>query len=119
MDLNVLVIAGTLAAPPEIRKFDSGSERAKFLVVVRSDEPRRRVDVVPVIFWNEDHDYEFDDLIPRMERGSRIWIAANIQRRFWSTTEGRQSRLEVVAHHIQAIGENNQAIDEPMTEEAR
>ena len=49
MDLNLAVIAGTLAAPPEIRTFDSGSRLARYLVTIRSTEPRKRVDVVPVV----------------------------------------------------------------------
>ncbi len=97
MDLNLAVIAGTLAAPPEIRTFDSGTRLARYLVTVRSTEPRKRVDVVPVVEWDPPAD--FDD--ETVDRGDRVWIAATVQRRFWSGSEGRKSRLEVVAHYVE------------------
>ena len=52
MDLNLVVLAGRLAAPPELRAFESGATLIRYLVTVRSEEPRRRVDVVPVTLWN-------------------------------------------------------------------
>ncbi len=97
MDLNVAVIAGTLAAPPEIRTFESGTRLARYLVTVRSTEPRKRVDVVPVVEWDPPEDGPSEHL----DRGDRIWIAATVQRRFWNGSDGRRSRLEVVAHHVQ------------------
>ena len=97
MDLNLAVIAGTLAAPPEIRTFDSGTRLARYLVTVRSTEPRKRVDVVPVVEW--DPPAEFDD--ETVDRGDRVWIAGTVQRRFWSGSEGRRSRLEIIAHYVQ------------------
>jgi single-stranded DNA-binding protein len=97
MDLNLAVIAGTLAAPPEIRSFESGALLARYLVTVRSTEPRRRVDTVPVVEWSPADPKAIEDL----DRGDRIWIVASVQRRFWDGTEGRRSRLEIVAHHVQ------------------
>lgn len=96
MELNLVVLSGRLAAEPEVRTFDSGSTLLRLLVTVRSEEPRRRVDVIPVTVWNPD-DEVFDD---EMTVGRRVWIAGSIQRRFWSATEGRRSRLEVVAHEV-------------------
>ena len=45
MDLNLIVLAGRLAAPPETASFDSGASFVRYLVTIRSDEaspPRRR-----------------------------------------------------------------------------
>jgi len=96
MDLNLVVLAGRLAAPPEIRQFESGSRLVRYLVTVRSEEPSRRVDVVPVTLW--DPSDELIDAAPLP--GSRLWVAGSVQRRFWSESEGRRSRLEVVADQV-------------------
>lgn len=96
MDLNLVVLTGRLAAPPEIRLFEGGSRLARYLVTVRSEHPSRRVDVVPVTLWNPSD--ALADAEP--EPGRRLWVAGAVQRRFWSGAEGRRSRLEVVADHI-------------------
>ena len=54
MDLNVVVLAGRLAAQPEVRTFESGATLMRLLVTVRSAEPRTRLDVIPVVQWNPD-----------------------------------------------------------------
>ncbi|HEX9643683.1 MAG TPA: single-stranded DNA-binding protein [Acidimicrobiia bacterium] len=101
MDLNLVVLAGKLAAPPELRTFDSGTRLLRFLVTARSEEPRRRVDVVPVTLWDPD-----DAMVAQVEtldlgdHGRRLWVAGAVQRRFWEAPEGRRSRLEVVAHQV-------------------
>jgi single-stranded DNA-binding protein len=95
MDLNLVVIAGRLAAAPEIRVFEGGSTLVRYLVTTRTEEPRRRIDVVPAVLWDA------DESASRFERGDRIWIAGSVQRRFWSDDYSRRSRIEVVAHHVQ------------------
>lgn len=96
MDLNIVVVCGRLAAPPEIRVFDSGTRLARYLVTVRTDAPRSRVDVLPVTLWDPP-----DDVVEAMpEPGRRIWASGCVQRRFWDGPDGRRSRLEIVAHHV-------------------
>jgi single-strand DNA-binding protein len=96
MDLNLIVLCGRLAVDPELKEFESGSRLVRFLVTVRSDEPRRRVDVVPVTLWDPP-----DDLLDDMpEKGRRVWVCGSVQRRFWESPEGRRSRLEVVAEQV-------------------
>lgn len=96
MELNLVVLSGRLAAEPEVRVFDSGSTLLRLLVTVRSTEPRKRVDVIPVTVWNPE-----EELIDeQLNVGQKIWVAGSVQRRFWSATEGRRSRLEVVAHEV-------------------
>ena len=96
MDFNVVVLSGRLSAPPEIREFDAGTNLARFLVTVRSDSPRRRVDVVPVTLWQPDHDH------PMLEAdvGTPVWVAGTVQRRFWTHEGSRISRLEIVATEV-------------------
>lgn len=95
MDLNLVVLAGRLAAPAEIRTLESGGRLARYLITVRSEEPRR-VDVVPVTLWDPpDALVEADPSV-----GGTVWIAGSVQRRFWNGAEGRRSRLEVVAEQL-------------------
>jgi single-strand DNA-binding protein len=97
MNLNLVVLAGRLAAPPELRSFEGGSRLVRYLVTVRSESPQRRVDVVPVTLWNPD-----DALVERPpEPGAGVWVAGSVQRRFWNHDESRRSRLEVVGQDLQ------------------
>ncbi|MDP8958481.1 MAG: single-stranded DNA-binding protein [Actinomycetota bacterium] len=96
MDLNLVVLAGRLTAPPESRTLDSGSHFIRYLVSVRSELPQRRLDVVPVILRHPPEDVAGAEPGP----GQRIWVAGSVQRRFWHAPEGRRSRLEVVAEQV-------------------
>ncbi|HSM01011.1 MAG TPA: single-stranded DNA-binding protein [Acidimicrobiia bacterium] len=96
MDLNLVVVSGRLAAPPELRQFESGARLARYLVTVRSEEPTRRVDVLPVTLWDPCEELLDEDPAP----GRRLWAVGSIQRRFWSATEGRRSHLELVADQV-------------------
>jgi single-stranded DNA-binding protein len=107
MDLNIVVIAGRLAAAPEVRTFDDGSNLVRYLVTIRSEQPRRRVDVIPVVLWDAAQD------AVRLERGERVWVAGSVQRRFWSDDHNRRSRIEVVARHIQRFAASEADEDTP------
>lgn len=96
MDINQTLLEGTLAAAPELREFGSGAQLVRLLVTVRSSEPRKRVDVLPVTLW--DPPPELVDAKPK--RGDRVHVTASLQRRFWEAADGRKSRIEVVAHHV-------------------
>ena len=99
MDFNIVVLTGRLAAAPELRVFDHGATLVRYLVTTRSERPRRRVDVVPVVLWDPDEETPND-----LEAGESIFVAGSIQRRFWDGGEGRRSRIEVVAHHVERSG---------------
>jgi len=96
MDLNLVVVSGRLAAPPEIRQFESGARLARYLVTARSEEPTRRVDVLPVTLWDPADELVDSEPSP----GARVWVVGSIQRRFWSGEEGRRSRLELIADQV-------------------
>lgn len=96
MDLNLVVLAGKLVAPPELRTFDSGSRLARYLVTVRAEQPRRRVDVIPVSLWEPPEELLAAELHP----GRRVWVTGTVQRRFWSAPDGRRSRLEVITDQV-------------------
>lgn len=97
MDLNLVVLCGRLAAVPELRVFDSGTRLLRYLVTVRSEQPHRRVDVLPVTLWNPDVALVEREAVP----GERVWVAGSVQRRFWEGAAGRRSRLEVIAEHVE------------------
>ena len=101
VDCNIVVLAGRLAAPPEIRSFPSGSTLARFLVTIRSDGSRRRVDVIPVSWW----DPPTDAAGLEWERGERVWVVGGAQRRFWSSDGDKRSRIEIVALEVRAMSE--------------
>jgi single-stranded DNA-binding protein len=94
MDVNLVVLSGRIAAPPECRVFQSGTRLLRLLVTVRLEEPRRRLDVIPVILWDPPDD--------NLEHGvgDRVYVTGTVQRRFWSNPDGRRSRLEIIAEHI-------------------
>lgn len=96
MDLNLVVICGRLAADPELRVFDSGSRMLRFLVVVRSKRPQSRVDVIPVTLWDPPDEVLGD----QRAREDRIWAVGAIQRRYWEASDGRRSRIEVIAEQV-------------------
>jgi single-strand DNA-binding protein len=104
MDFNVVVLSGKLTAPPEVRVFESGSTLIRSLVTVRTDLPRRRVDVVPVTLWDPGPDHPLLEAVV----GTRVWVAASVQRRFWTDRDSRKSRLEVVATDIRTATDDGQ-----------
>ena len=76
MDLNLVVLCGRLASPGELREFESGTCLLRLLITVRTEEPSRRVDVVPVTLWGPD-----EDLVEAVrESGIRIWVAGKVGR---------------------------------------
>ncbi|MBT8198475.1 MAG: single-stranded DNA-binding protein [Acidimicrobiia bacterium] len=97
MDLNLVVVSGRLATLPELRTFQSGSRLLRLLITVRSDEPRRRVDVLPVTVWDPAEELLSEELTP----GRRVWVAGATQRRFWTNESGKRSRIEIVANHVE------------------
>jgi single-stranded DNA-binding protein len=97
MDLNLIVIAGRIAAEPELTTFASGARLLRLLVTVRSEEPRRRIDVLPIVMWDPPDEILADE----PSRGTGVWVAGSVQRRFWSADAGRTSRVEIVAHDLQ------------------
>jgi len=108
MDLNLVVIAGRIAAEPDIQTFDSGATLMRILVTVATAEPRRRIDVIPVVQWNPD----IDTIPNEPVRGRRVWVVGVLQRRFWSAEDGRLSRVEIVAHEVAVRDEDVRVAEE-------
>ncbi len=96
MDLNLIVLCGRLAVDAETRFFESGARLIRFLVVTRVDHPRRRTDVIPVTLWDPSDALLGDPGL----KGDRVWVCGTVQRRYWDSSEGRRSRVEVVAEQV-------------------
>lgn len=97
MDLNLVVLSGALAVAPELHRFDSGKRRLDYLVNVRTmADGRTRTNTISVKYWDPPARLVRKKLI----RGDRIWIAGTVQRRFWSTLDGKRSQIEVVASQV-------------------
>lgn len=96
VDLNIVVLCGRLSIEPEHRVFDSGAHLLRYLVVTRTEYPKRRTDVVAVTYWNPP-----GELLERPgEKGDRIWVCGSVQKRYWASSEGRRSNLEIVAEQV-------------------
>jgi single-stranded DNA-binding protein len=94
MDTNLVVLGGRIAAEPDLRFFDSGGTLLRCLITVRSDEPERRLDVIPVARWNP------TEAERRLEPGDSVWVLGTAQRRFRSGPEGRHSSVEIIASAV-------------------
>ncbi len=94
MDLNLVVLLGRLAAPPDIVTNDD--VRVRLLVAVRSEWPAKRLDLIPVMWWNPAE----DDLSGLPEVGAQVWATGAVQRRYWEGPDGRRSRIEMIAEHV-------------------
>lgn len=96
MDMNMVILCGTLAARPELRQFESGAQYLRFPMTTVTEQPKHRVDVVTVTWWDPERHHP----LRTADRGMRVWVQGQIQRRFWSNENGRASRLEVVANEV-------------------
>lgn len=93
-DVNYVLLGGRLATDSEVKHFESGAVLTRLLVTCRQENPRRRVDVVPVTVWDQAHE---------IERGTRVQVTGSLQRRFWESPDGRRSRMELVAHDLKVV----------------
>lgn len=98
MDLNLVVLCGRVATEPELRVFESGASLARILLTVRTERPRERIDLIPVIVWDPP-DHLTDGSVAS---GDRIWVSGMLRRRFWtdSDPERKRSRVEVIAQQV-------------------
>ncbi len=57
--------------------------------------------MLPVVLWDPD-EATTEKALDGERRGTPVWCAGSVQRRFWASGgESRSSRVEIVAHDIQ------------------
>ncbi len=88
MDFNLVVVAGRLAASPDL---DGPNGTGRLLLTVRTLNPSR-VDLLPI-------SAHVGQIPADVRVGDRLSVAGRLQRRF-STLTGR-SRIEIVALHLE------------------
>lgn len=96
-NFNTVLISGRLATEPEVKTFDNGAHLLRFLVTTRTENPGRRVDVLPVSVYLTVGEEVPTDL---GSRGAMFHAEASVQRRFWESPDGRRSRMELVAEEV-------------------
>ena len=99
-DMNLVVLVGRVASEPKVRGFPSGAQVVEYTITSRVEEPRRRVDVIPVYLWVLEGDEE--PWIP--QKGDPILAIGQVQRRFWENKAGdRKQRVEIIAEEVSPV----------------
>ena len=99
-DMNLVVLVGRVAAEPKVKRFPSGAQVVEYSITSRVEEPRKRVDVIPVYFWVIDDDEE--PWLPKT--GDPILAIGQVQRRFWENKSGeRKARVEIIAEEVSPV----------------
>ena len=96
MEMNLVVLKGTLATDPEIQ-IPPPTSKVKYLVTVRTggDTGRRRVDVIPVVMYGS---------VVNVQQGDDVWVVGAVQRTFFTDgRDGTRSGIHVVAYEITRI----------------
>ena len=96
--VNVVVLAGTLAAEPVQRQLPSGDEVTELRVSV--PEPGRRLLPLPVTAW---HSTVGARTLRGLAKGDEILVHGTLARRFYRSGAGARSLTEVVASGIKKL----------------
>lgn len=92
----MVVLCGILAVGAERVSLDGGLRGVRYLVVVRTTAPSRRIDVIPAVLWDPPHSLWRDP----GDRDDPVWVVGALQRRLADMPEEGVSRLEVVAEQV-------------------
>lgn len=99
MDLNLVVLCGRVATPPEHRTLETGGTVLRVVMTVATGHPHRRVDLLPVIVFDPPDDLMGRRLVP----GVRFWVSGRLQLRFSddpATDRRRRTGLQIIADHV-------------------
>jgi single-strand DNA-binding protein len=98
--VNVVVLAGTLAADPEVVELPSGDLVSKLRLQV--PETGRRVLPLAIAAWTAPTRRASKDLT----KGDRVMVQGHLERRFYKNGGGASSITEVVAKEIRRLPED-------------
>lgn len=100
VDRNVVELCGRVATDPDVSRFGGSEVRMRILLTTRTEQPRTRIDVLPVVIWDPS-----DDLVAcPPSTGTRIRVRGRLQRQVWDAPQGLRSRLEVVGLDVEVGG---------------
>lgn len=97
--VNVVVLAGTLSADPEVQELPSGDLVGKLRLQV--PELGKRVLPLPVSAWSAPTRRAIKDLT----KGDKVMVQGHLERRFYRNGGGASSITEVVAREIKRLPE--------------
>jgi single-strand DNA-binding protein len=109
VSVNVVVLAGTIAADPLERRIPSGEECTELRLSV--PEPERRLLPLPVVAW---HAEVGKRRLRGLAKGDEVLVYGRLVRRFYRSGAGARSLTEVVASGIRRLEH-----PEPDRDEAR
>ena len=95
MNVNLALVSGRLALPPDLELLPDGSQRARLLVIVRP-EGRSRFDVVPVVVPAGIN----PDGLTAATGGSTVFVAGPLMRRCSLDPRDPPGRIELIADAI-------------------
>ncbi|HEX9891856.1 MAG TPA: single-stranded DNA-binding protein [Actinomycetota bacterium] len=95
--VNVVVLAGTLSADPELVEMPSGDTVARIRVSI--PEAGRRVLPLPVAAW----DRPARKGCEKLSKGDQVMVRGHLTRRFFRGQGGGRSVMEVVAQEVRKL----------------
>jgi single-strand DNA-binding protein len=98
--VNVVVLAGTIAAEPVERRMPSGDEVTELRLSV--PEPGRRLLPLPVAAWHKDVG---KGSLKHIAKGDDVLVYGQLVRRFYRSGAGARSLTEVIASGIKKLEE--------------
>ncbi|MEX2101522.1 MAG: single-stranded DNA-binding protein [Actinomycetota bacterium] len=96
--VNVVVLAGTVAAEPVVRRLPSGDQVTELRISV--PESGRRLLPLPVAVW---HATIGPAELERIGKGDPVLVHGQLVRRFYRSGSGARSITEVVAQGIRKL----------------
>lgn len=98
MTVNVVVLAGTVAADPVERRMPSGDEVTEFRLSV--PDGGKRLLPLPVAAWHRDVGKR---ALEGIAKGDEVLVHGQLVRRFYRSGAGARSLTEVVATGIKKL----------------
>jgi single-stranded DNA-binding protein len=105
VSVNVVVLAGTIAADPVERRMPSGEECTEIRLSV--PEPGRRLLPLPVVAW---HAEVGKKRLKGLRKDEEVLVYGRLVRRFYRSGAGARSLAEVVASGLKRL-EPSEATD--------
>jgi single-strand DNA-binding protein len=98
--VNVVVLAGSVAADPVVRRMPSGDEVTELRLSV--PEAGKRLLPLPIAAW---HATVGPHALDGIVKGDRVLVHGQLVRRFYRSGAGARSMTEVVASGIKRLEE--------------